>query len=109
VSPVMRRMHRPLGDVRLVGELLQLAALAQLAPYFRSSGAVRDEEQPPHGVVHARQVVERMMVDGRVIRHLPQRDAGAFVGECSGLGRDALYETHVAPPAVLRSRHTVAG
>ena len=71
VAPVRRRDDRPVGEIRPVGRLNQLAAGAVLEENLRLAGAMRDEDQPPHRAVVGRHEEERMMMDAGMAGDLP--------------------------------------
>ncbi len=80
-------MKRPFGQIVAVGELHEAPARLFLGEELRTSGAVRDEHEPPHRVVVRRHEEERMVVDRRMGGDLPDAGAGRRVAEPACLGR----------------------
>ena len=95
VAPVVGRVDGPLRQAFVLGELHQRAVLLQLHEDLRPPAAVRDEHQVAHGVVHRRQVVERMVVDRGVVGDLADAHARVRIGARAALGR-VLHAVHAA-------------
>ena len=107
VPPIVRRVERPLGEVVPVGELHEPARLELFGEELRGAGPVRDEHESPHRAVPRRDEEERMVVDRRMARHLPDARAGRLVAQPARLGRrDLPLRAHAARSFARRRGRT---
>ena len=95
VAAVVRGVDGPLHQTVVLGKLHQRPVLLQLHEDLRPSAAVRDEHQVPHGVVHRRQVVERVMTDRQVVGDLADAHTRVPIGPRASLRR-VFHALHAA-------------
>ncbi len=79
-------MHRPLVEIRAIGELKEIARLSDLDEDLGRPGAMRNQAEMPHRVIVGREIVKRMVMDGGVGGHLAHQGAGLRICKLAGLG-----------------------
>ena len=94
----MRGMDAPFIQIVAIGQLHERCGLTVFQKDLGAAGAVRDEHEPLHPVVIGREVVEGMVVDRTMRRHLPHGVSGCGVGEDDRLGL-RYASLHSFPPA----------
>ena len=80
-ASVRRRIDRPVGQIGPVGDLHQFAGRAVFIENLRRAGAMRNENQLGAGLVIGRHEEKRMMMNARVIGHLPHFPFRSRIGD----------------------------